>query len=362
MSDRVARAREAASRLEPGWGPDRVEAALRRFPARRRRRPALVAGVLAIAATAAIIAAATRASAPPDSPPPTRGLLRLSDGSTAIALTAGTEVVPVEIGPQRVVVELVRGAARFAVTPSRERTFRVRSGIVDVVVLGTEFTVERDTRGVTVGVHRGRVRVDLGDTTVELGAGSRRLFEATTPAPPRDAHRSPAATPPTGPPAPAGEAAAPRRKGARWRVLADRGEFDDAYRTFEPADLRDDVADLLLAADVARLSGHSREAVTPLRRIMARHAADARVPIAAFTLGRVLLDELGDPRGAADAFSAARAAAPDGPLAEDALAREVEAWSRAGEEDRAAGAAQLYVERHPHGRRLKAVRRFGGLD
>jgi len=50
---------------------------------------------------------------------------------------------------------------------------------------------------------------------------------------------------------------------------------------------------------------------------------------AAFTLGRVLLDELGRPSEAVDAFPLARSSG--GPLAEDALAREVEALSRAGE-------------------------------
>jgi hypothetical protein len=74
----------------------------------------------------------------------------------------------------------------------------------------------------------------------------------------------------------------------------------------------------------------------------------------------VLLDELGRPREAADAFARARAAG--GPLAEDALAREVEATSRAGDTTRSRELAHTYQHLYPSGRRAKAVSRFGGLD
>jgi hypothetical protein len=57
--------------------------------------------------------------------------------------------------------------------------------------------------------------------------------------------------------------------------------------------------------------------------------SDPRAPLAAFTLGRVLLRELARPREAAAAFAQARALAPRGPFVEDALAREVEAWLQA---------------------------------
>lgn len=92
------------------------------------------------------------------------------------------------------------------------------------------------------------------------------------------------------------------------------------------------------------------------------HASDPRAPLAAFALGRVLLDELGNPREAAEAFARAERLDPGGSLAEDALARQVEALSRAGESDAAHTAAQRYVERFPAGRRLASVRRFGGVE
>jgi len=372
VSDRVARverARQLASQLDPAWGAREVEAALRGLPRRRRRRVALRASGLVLAgalATAAIAVGVSMGGADPSAGPsparPAPDLLRLADGSTAVALAEGTEVVPLEIDRGRVVVELVRGAAMFSVAPSHDRSFHVRAGAVEVVALGTEFSVERGTVGVEVAVQRGRVRVEGESAAVELAAGQRRRFEsgrsaaapAAVPAPPPQRATAPRVPPPS--------RRAEGRSPPSWRALAASGEYDEAYRRYDPTEVRDDVEDLLLAADVARLSGHPSGAVAPLRRVVDGHAADPRRQIAAFTLGRVLLDELGDPRAAAAAFASARSLAPAGPLAEDALAREVEAWSRAGEGQRAAVAAGAYLERYPDGRRLKAVRRFGGLD
>jgi len=127
-----------------------------------------------------------------------------------------------------------------------------------------------------------------------------------------------------------------------------------------PSAVRDDTADLLLAADAARLSGHPAEAVPYLERVLRGHGRDPRTGLAAFTLGRVLLDELGRPSEAVDAFALARSSG--GPLAEDALAREVEALARAGDVTRSRELALLYRRLYPNGRRAKAVSRFGGLD
>ncbi len=148
-----------------------------------------------------------------------------------------------------------------------------------------------------------------------------------------------------------------------WRPLAESGRFDEARAALKkagPNAVRDETADLLLAADAARLGGSPSEAVPYLERVVHGHASDPRSSLASFTLGRVLLDELGRPREAADAFARVRKAG--GPLAEDALAREVEATSRAGDSVRSRELAREYLTRYPKGRRSKAVSRFGGLD
>jgi transmembrane sensor len=115
------------------------------------------------------------------------------------------------------------------------------------------------------------------------------------------------------------------------------------------------------AADAARLSGHPDASVTYLRKVLRNHRESPVAPLAAFTLGRVLLERLGQPSEAADAFATARSLAPEGSLAQDALAREVEAWSKAGHPHEAYERARLYVENYPRGRRLRAVQLYGGL-
>ena len=157
--------------------------------------------------------------------------------------------------------------------------------------------------------------------------------------------------------------AAPSPSPSSWRPLAQSGRYDEAHTALKkagPNAVRDETADLLLAADAARLGGYPSEAVPYLERVVRAHASDPRSSLASFTLGRVLLDELGRPREAAEAFAAARKAG--GPLAEDALAREVEAASRAGDTARSGELAREYLTRYPKGRRVKAVSRFGGLD
>jgi transmembrane sensor len=148
-----------------------------------------------------------------------------------------------------------------------------------------------------------------------------------------------------------------------YRDKASEQEFDEAYELMKasPTVVGSDVSALMLAADVARLSGHPAEAVPYLRRVLKEHSGDSRAPLAAFTLGRMYLGQLGSPGEAAAAFAQVRAMAPAGPLVEDALAREVEARSRAGEKAKAQQLAREYLQRYPVGRRTAIVRSHGGL-
>ncbi|HEX5064036.1 MAG TPA: hypothetical protein VFV99_31870 [Kofleriaceae bacterium] len=180
----------------------------------------------------------------------------------------------------------------------------------------------------------------------------------------------PVERPPTHEPQPAassGEPAVPSRRRviaqraefSTWRELARVGEYERAYEVLDG--VHENADDLLMIADVMRLSHHPAEATEPLRRVVRDHADDPRASLAAFTLGRVLLDDLGEAREAAGAFADAIRLAPQGPLAEDALARRVEALARAGDTDEAHALAFQYLDQFPRGRWLRMVRRFGGL-
>jgi transmembrane sensor len=147
-----------------------------------------------------------------------------------------------------------------------------------------------------------------------------------------------------------------------WDKLAAAGDHLGAYRLLQTTGVRVSGADeLLLAADVARLSGHPAEAATYLERFLREHDADGRAETAAFSLGHLLMTRLGRPAEAAQRFAEARRRTR-GSIDEDALAREVEAWSRAGERARARARAEEYLKRYPGGRRSAAVRKLGGLD
>ena len=102
------------------------------------------------------------------------------------------------------------------------------------------------------------------------------------------------------------------------------------------------------------------DAIGPLRLIMDRHPGDQRAPLAAFTMGRLFQEKL--PAQAAEAYAQARALAPQGPLAEDALAREVESWAAAHRPAMAMAAARVYLSAYPQGSRAALVRRLGGLE
>jgi transmembrane sensor len=369
MSDLAERVRAIGEHVDAEYDARRTEAALlalrTKLRRRRAKRVALASATGVLCLVLGTFAAlrpwhTTRRPAVPKSP---EALFTLSDGSVVMPLLPTSRLLAKTVSPRRVELELLTGSARFDVTPNREREFRVSAGPVAILVVGTKFSVERRGERTAVEVQDGRVRVEWERGQQLLHPGERGTF------PPFETAGGvvPVAEPetPTTAPAPSVRPRPlPARTVADWRVPARRGEFALAYRMLShPAKAatpaNDD--DLMLAADVARKSGHAADAVPYLERALALHAGDARSAVAAFTLGRVRLADLHDPAGAAEAFARARAVAPQGPLAEDALAREVEARFRSGDKARARTLAEEYVKLWPSGSRMAAVRHFGGL-
>jgi transmembrane sensor len=341
-----------------------------------KRRPLVLALAIVVVALAVFGWTTTRpslfgtspelATAPAPATEPA-ALVRFEDGSVATALGSDARVAPVDVRAHAVGVRLEAGGARFSVAPNPDRVFRVMARDVTVTVLGTIFTVVLEPTGVRVAVERGRVQVAWPSGERTLAVGESAVVTDTVPP---AAAGGPNAEEPSEtrraelPPLPGAHSASSVTMPS-WRALAEEGDYAHALARLTadgPSAVRDDPEDLLLAADVARLGGHPDRAIASLERILASHPGDSRAPLAAFTLGRTLLDQLGRPREAAQAFARAQNLDPNGALAQDALAREVESWSRAGDASLARARAEAYSARYPKGRRLQAVRRLGGLD
>jgi transmembrane sensor len=142
----------------------------------------------------------------------------------------------------------------------------------------------------------------------------------------------------------------------RWKRLAERGDWGRAWDVLRESELRDEPGELVLAAEVARRSGHPQDALLPLKLVLDQHASDARAAHAALLLGRVLMEDLSRPRDAALAFAQVRTLAGHAALDEDALAHEAEAWWRAGDIPHATACAREYLRLWPDGAQLGAVR------
>jgi len=294
--------------------------------------------------------------------------VRLADGSSAVVVSDTGALDVLRNEPAHLELTLSSGIAHFQVVPNKQREFRVNAGRVQVLVVGTVFDVEHAGGHVRVAVSEGKVRIETPAGSQFVAAGERAWFDA------QGARLAAAETPA----APSGQAFEPREpvvKSKRvakedkaaakvsWRTLCQSGDYEEAYRLIEAGTpVEDEPAALMDAADAARLSNHPEASVGYLRRVLRDHAHSPVAPLAGFTLGRVLLERLGQPREAAEAFALARSLAPHGSLAQDALAREVEAWSKAGNSREAYQRAQLYVQQYPAGRRLRAVRIYGGLE
>jgi len=368
-----AEAVAVATRLEPNWNAARQEHNLNAVHARvlqgRRRRKAAAISAGVLIAAAACFALVTRFTPTTDAPQVAMARVldrtQFADGSVAELVRTPGSLALVSATDRAVEMRLDAGEARFDVTPNPERRFVVHAGEITVRVLGTSFVVERDGARVRVAVERGRVEVEWAESITRLSAGESRWFPGDTERSAEEPVAQELPELPT-PPAGAGSTPAPARSSARERFVehALRGEYAAAYAIMSesPSAVGNSAEDLLLAADSARLSNHPEQAVVYLRRITREHAKDSRAPLAAFTLGRVLMSQLGRPGEAEGAFALVRKLSPGGALAEDALARQAEALWRAGNRDRARALALDYRSRHPSGKHLSSLQKLGALD
>jgi len=371
MNDR----RVEFGRLKLDWDEARTERLLADVQAhvgrrRRVRQAALASAALASLAGVAAVAvrwnAGTTAASSATEPAPARAAhaaIHLAEGSEIGFDPATSAVRVVEQGPARVRVEAVRGPARYSVVPRPGRAFEVHSGSVTVRVVGTEFVVEPRGDTTRVEVSRGKVEVSWGGAEGEqavVAAGASGLYPPAPAAGALAGAAGAAAAARDGADAPAPRGQPPTQA---YRARVDRRDYRGAYAvlTRNPGLAGDTVQELLVAADVSRLSDHPAEAVPYLQRILREHPRDERAPMAAFTLGRTL-SGLGRTREAMTTFGRVHSDWPRSPLAEDALVRQAEAASEIGDAAAAQRLAAQYDRDHPNGRRRAEVRRYAGLE
>ena len=366
--------RDLSRHVTPHWDASRESKVLSRLNTRRHQRR--IRHALSLSAAAAIALATvtiymwriyavdTRTSeeqtAQTDIPKTQvtgaggRQVITLKDGSTATPLDDHSHLVIEDSTNRHAVIRITRGGGNFNVVPNRKRVFEVIHNDVSITVLGTVFTVQESDDQTHVAVTDGQVRVAWPGGVRVLYAGQADRFP-----PANETDTGVENTTDTG----VTTKAAPRRNRTdSWRAMAQKGAYQQASELIRKGgSVQNTVADLLLAADAMRLSGHPEKALPYLRRIGQEHPSDPRASLAAFTRGRILLFQLNRPREAAVDFASARKLLPGSSLAEDALAREVEALSKSGNTALSKKRAEEYVDRYPNGRRLDAVRRYGNL-
>lgn len=269
--------------------------------------------------------------------------VKLDDGSR-LEVAAHTHVKVTENQPSSVALDLKRGRVDCDITPRKDRNFAVVAAGVEVRVTGTRFSVELTTqRRVEVEVQRGSVEVAWRGASApkKLAAGERWSVDLDPPVtegvPPK---ASEAPEPPSAPSA----------------VDAPRPSAAPVAREPSVAGPRE----LFDLGNAARRAGDAAGAARAYEMLLEHHPRDARAGLAAFELGRLRMDRLGDMHGAIQALQRAVALAPGAGFREDAMARLVDAYSAAGATERCRSAQSAYLESYPSGVRASSVARRCG--
>jgi TolA-binding protein len=260
----------------------------------------------------------------------------LDDGSK-LKLESQTRLDVQGGDPAHVTLNLRRGRVACDVVHKPGRSFSVLAEGVEVRVIGTRFSVALESghgdKRVAVHVERGSVEVrtpNEPDDVRRLVAGE--SWSITT-------HAS---EPVQARPEPSAEATL-LGPGSNTAPVAPRP--GPSAVSIETASARQ----LLEIANAARRSGDVREAASAYESLVRRHPSDSRAGLAAFELGRLRMDRLGDMKGAIQALNRAIQLAPGSGFREDALARLTQAYASVGADDRCRQTRDLYLKSFPNG-------------
>lgn len=318
--------------------------------------------------------------------------VQFSDG-TAVTLEAEGRARVLDVTPRGAHFMLESGSARASVTPNRNGHWTFTAGPFTVEVKGTRFELSWSPQDelFRLVLLEGKVAVSgcaLGDARVLFAGDTLRAsclsndfqiarsqpgdaLPTASPLVAKDVPALPEPAPPAPPasggsiptPAPASSSGSPGAPVESWQALARASKFKLAFaratgKGFDAELRRVDIEDLLLLGDVARLSGHPVHAVRAYKSVRDRAAGTDSAANAAFSLGRVTFDQRDAYAEAAGWFETYLNERGDGPLAREALGRQMEAMSRAGDRAGTARVAEQYLRQYPEGPHAPLARTF----
>ncbi len=292
-----------------------------------------------------------------------------ADGSRAF-LGPDARMRVAQLTEKAMAFEVDRGKVTFDVVPRKERHFTVTAKGYTVRVTGTRFLVEllEEKQGsrLKVEVQRGQVevaRTDNAQLVVALKQGG--AFTEPASPPPVGIADAGVESAETGEELAEADAGSPLAAPADWREVRRSQGAKAGYATlgnagFGRAIASAGAAELFELFELARLAGQPSQAARALDRLRRGYRSDSRAGLAAFELGRLRLDRLGDPAGAAEALQDALVLSPSASFREDAEARRIEAFDRLGWRDRCEAARASHLARYPEGPHRARVNRSCG--
>lgn len=257
----------------------------------------------------------------------------LEDGSK-VTLAPRSRVAMKETHSDDVALNLEEGRVACQVAKNKEREFSVSAGDVTVRVIGTTFSVERLSLGteekVTVEVTEGVVEVEGPDGVIKrLGAGESWSVRLSA------------------------EGVRTAAQDVEAPALPEGAE--KATSATRPAPTKVPERDLFAEARAKRNAGDAAGAAELYQSFLHKFPKDGRSGVAALELGRLRMDQLGDPAGAIAPLTQA-AKGVGGGLGDDALARLVRAHAALGQTAACKNARARYLENYPQGVHVERVR------
>jgi len=188
-----------------------------------------------------------------------------------------------------------------------------------------------------------------GSPTARASAGT-SVADAAPPPPPMSNARTVTSIVPIPPGSAAASASEPPEPD--WRALARQSKVGEAWAAvssegFDAVKGQSSSEDLLLLANLARLSGRVARAAEVYHDVRARYPGSESAAAAAFHLGRLSIH--GNGANAERWFQTYLLERPNGFLAQEALGRILELQARGKNREAAESTARAYLQRYPSG-------------